>query len=482
MKKIYFRADAGVDTGYGHFIRTLALADMLKDDFDCVFVTQSPTEYQKSEVAKVCKLVEVPATDEKFGLFLDLLAGDEIVVLDNYFYDTDYQRKIRAKGCKLVCIDDMHDKHYVADVVINHALGVTSDKFSVEPYTQVCLGQSYGLLRRSFLEQQRKEFHPGTSVFVCFGGSDIHNLTQKCVDSVLLSGHISTVYVVVGNAYQHKDQLKQFCKKFPALHVFSELSAEEIAELFRKSDMAIVPASTLLWEALSQKVSCIYGYYVNNQMDICENIGDNEELRMRYVGDFREISVLGLSKIIKQQLSCLDHQECSRRSSTNRISENVRSLFFTDVTVRQARKSDLILYYNWVNDSEVRNSAFNTEPIKLETHKNWFEKKLSDPNSFLYVCYFNSEAIGQVRFDVENDMTVIDISLSKEFRGQGLSVAMLKATMRYFSINTGFSVFHAEVKKDNVASQKLFLKAGFYETTGYFSESVKQYSFSNNLD
>mgnify|MGYP006872109998 CR=1 FL=1 len=36
MQKIYFRADAGAEIGYGHFIRTLALADMLKDDFSCV--------------------------------------------------------------------------------------------------------------------------------------------------------------------------------------------------------------------------------------------------------------------------------------------------------------------------------------------------------------------------------------------------------------------------------------------------------------
>ena len=35
-RKIYFRADAGVDIGYGHFTRTLALADMLKDDFEWV--------------------------------------------------------------------------------------------------------------------------------------------------------------------------------------------------------------------------------------------------------------------------------------------------------------------------------------------------------------------------------------------------------------------------------------------------------------
>lgn len=98
-QRIYFRADAGREIGYGHFIRTLALADMLKDDFDCVFVTQSPTVYQKTEVAKVCELAEVPATEEKFSLFLDMLEGDEIVVLDNYFYDTVISGRLRLKDC-----------------------------------------------------------------------------------------------------------------------------------------------------------------------------------------------------------------------------------------------------------------------------------------------------------------------------------------------------------------------------------------------
>ncbi|MDR1895166.1 MAG: UDP-2,4-diacetamido-2,4,6-trideoxy-beta-L-altropyranose hydrolase, partial [Prevotellaceae bacterium] len=36
-RKIIFRADAGLNIGYGHFIRSLALADMLKNDFDILF-------------------------------------------------------------------------------------------------------------------------------------------------------------------------------------------------------------------------------------------------------------------------------------------------------------------------------------------------------------------------------------------------------------------------------------------------------------
>ena len=101
-RKIYFRADAGPEIGYGHYIRSLALADMLKRDFDCKMFTQSPTNYQIKEARTICPVIALPNDESKFYLFLDLLEGDEIVVLDNYFFTTDYQRAIKAKGCKLV--------------------------------------------------------------------------------------------------------------------------------------------------------------------------------------------------------------------------------------------------------------------------------------------------------------------------------------------------------------------------------------------
>ena len=47
MQKICFRADAGAEIGYGHFIRTLALADVLKEDSTACFDMQSKSEYQR---------------------------------------------------------------------------------------------------------------------------------------------------------------------------------------------------------------------------------------------------------------------------------------------------------------------------------------------------------------------------------------------------------------------------------------------------
>ena len=85
MQKIYFRADASATIGYGHFIRTLALADMLKDDFDCTFFTCHPTSYQVSEMEKVCPFIPLQMGKE-ISRMRFLLQGDERTYLLHLTY------------------------------------------------------------------------------------------------------------------------------------------------------------------------------------------------------------------------------------------------------------------------------------------------------------------------------------------------------------------------------------------------------------
>ena len=246
-RKIYFRADAGASIGYGHFIRTLALADMLKDYFDCTFFTQCPTTYQICEVHKICKLEKLPADNSHFELFLERLSGDEIVVLDNYFFTTNYQQHIKDKGCKLVCIDDMHDKHYIADIVINHGITDTS-KFDVEPYTQLCLGFNWALLRKPFLQPVNKSNKVSGHWLIAFGGSDSYNLTEKFVCLIHDKNIVKHISVVIGDAYQYTNNLNKYHK----ISVRKNLSANDMASLMEKCEYAILPSSGICLEALSR--------------------------------------------------------------------------------------------------------------------------------------------------------------------------------------------------------------------------------------
>lgn len=268
MKRtIIFRADAGKSIGYGHFIRSLALAGYLKDDFECLFSTFNPTEseptqYQLNEIAKVCTYLPIHATsqDEFDRLFLEQITGKEIVVLDNYFFQTDYQRAIRDKGSKLVCIDDMHDRHMVADLVLTAAPLRASD-FSLEPYSKFLGGIEHSLLRKPFLNLSKKltPQTPPRKIVLAMGGADPYGLTNKILALLEEIDPTLEIAVIAGDTVEVKAEGVDHVK------VYRRLSAEDIVKLFTWADLAILPSSTICVEAFACHLSVAAGWYVDNQ-------------------------------------------------------------------------------------------------------------------------------------------------------------------------------------------------------------------------
>lgn len=262
-RRIIFRADAGPNIGYGHFIRTLALADMLKCDFECMFYTQRPTDYQIREITNICEYVPLPTNGSKFPLFIEALTGDEIVVLDNYFYTTYYQTLIKKKGCRLVCIDDMHDKHYVSDVVINFGSN-NPLLFDIEPYTQLCLGLEWALLRRPFLQAIPFKNRIKGNIAISFGGVDSSNLTEMHVKRLSISDSIDKITAIVGDGFRFSEDLKLIEK----VNVEKNISASRIADLFCKVEFAILSASSICIEAIACGCPVYIGWYTENQREM----------------------------------------------------------------------------------------------------------------------------------------------------------------------------------------------------------------------
>lgn len=259
-RKILFRADASKSIGYGHFVRTLALADMLKDDFDCCLYTQSPTEYQKKEASKVCPLIELPSDDSKFNLFINLLKGHEIVFLDNYFFTPEYEKAIKERGCTLVVLAPSTPHHF-ADIVINFVDRELSH-YSKEPYTKVVAGLEWSILREPFRlvvpESKRKK----NKVVISFGGTDQYCLTEKVVEALEDTEYQLSVICTNRVAEERRRSLTN-----KGIKVFTDISAEMVADLFEQSEYAILSSSTVCLEAISRGAKVLAGHYVDNQVN-----------------------------------------------------------------------------------------------------------------------------------------------------------------------------------------------------------------------
>lgn len=263
MRKIFFRADANPEVGYGHFIRTLALADMLKNDFECKFFTSSPSAYQIHELERVCSY-EVLDEERKFEQFLQLLHGDEVVVLDNYFFTPEYQLSIKQKGCRVVYVGDFPNVKYVADVVLSPFLS-DRDELTCAPYTKVYRGIDWALLRKPFLHANQKLKIDGRWL-VSFGGTDYLNMTEKYLRLLQDSADVESVSVIIGDAYQFAENLRKYSKAT----VKKNLSAEEMAHEMTLAKFAILPCSGVCVEALACGCKIVSGYFVDNQKESSE--------------------------------------------------------------------------------------------------------------------------------------------------------------------------------------------------------------------
>ena len=445
-RKIYFRADAGPEIGYGHYIRSLALADMLKQDFDCTMFTQAPTDYQLREVEHVCPVVALSDTNAKFDEFLDKLHGDEIVVLDNYFFATDYQRAIKAKGCKLVCIDDMHDKHYVADMIINHGVDDKS-LFDTEPYTKLCLGYPYALLRKPFMEMRDDINRVKGLVVVCFGGSDSHNLTKRYVEQLIKSQWVEQVIAVVGDGYQYRETLSHL----PKVEVRSCLSADAMASLFRSAEAVVCSASTTAYEALACGAKVYAGWYVDNQQDFYKHLCASK-------------AIVPLGNLLDSEPS-FDTQAETVSVNLKASKYNLRKAFwqlawrevnYTELTEEESRQ-----VWRTRNLPEIRQWMFNPDPFSWEEHSRFVASLAQRPDK-LYMAFFDGEQLtaSYDLIDIHDTQAECGLYLHPDYEGKGLA-SMVEERMEEIAQEKGIKTLTSQVLNDNAAS------LAFYKRNGY---------------
>lgn len=133
------------------------------------------------------------------------------------------------------------------------------------------------------------------------------------------------------------------------------------------------------------------------------------------------------------------------------------------LSFRKASIWDLKLYFDWANDSEVREQSYNSNIIDFENHKKWFESKLND-YSCLMLIFQNEENqnIGQIRIQKENANTaLIGMSIASEHRKKGYAKEMLKIASDYFLDANKKMLINAFIKERNLRSKYAFEKAGF---------------------
>jgi UDP-2,4-diacetamido-2,4,6-trideoxy-beta-L-altropyranose hydrolase len=209
--------------------------------------------------------------------FLHTLNASDIAVIDGYGFDINYQKKVKETGAKLVCIDDLPEGEFAADLIINQSPGVQKSDYKALPETQFALGPDYALLRSPFF-RQNVEFSSSNhrkNLLICFGGSDVQNITENALKLALDFKEFDKITIITGSAYRHEESMSNTIKNCDICEYYHAVEEQKMAELMFSADVAIVPASGILFEALVTKNVVISGMYIENQKRNYEAFRDN---------------------------------------------------------------------------------------------------------------------------------------------------------------------------------------------------------------
>jgi len=480
FKKVAIRVDGNSNIGLGHIYRGLALANVLEKKFLVEFVirpdtTVSPIKnagYDYTFLPNEVSLMEEP------NWFKENYTTGSIIVLDGYSFTKEYQQKIKELNYKLVYIDDLVEGKQVADLVINHSPGVKESDYKIEEGTKLALGLNFALLRKSFIEVNRnklKKRNKIKNIYISFGGADANDFSFIAVNEVLKLDFIETINVVLGAAYMNKDIFRLNNSR---LNIYKNITEKEVFKLMEDTDLAIVPASTTSIELASLGIPMILGYFVDNQKRIYQGfISNNSVTGIENYNNFNFESLGGLIEAINTSGKLKTQQLKLLNFFNNSIKNNILELFkFNSITIRKACEVDMTFVFNLSNESIVRLNSYNTNKIELNEHKEWFSKQIKKKDVLFYIIEFQNNAIGQVRFNIKEDYSVIGISISNSYRGKGLASESLKlAVSKYFQKNS--LPIYAYIKKTNKSSVTLFEKNKFSFYKEEIIEGIDSYIY-----
>lgn len=142
----------------------------------------------------------------------------------------------------------------------------------------------------------------------------------------------------------------------------------------------------------------------------------------------------------------------------------------TTYILRNVFPMDCIQYFHWFNDDKTRKYSNQPDVIEWSEHKQWFTNSINNPNKkmFMFIQTNPYAAVGQIRFELTDNEWWLNYSIDSSFRGKGLSKLMITQGVEKLQSDNQIVVFKAQVKPENIASNKVLTSLGWQKETDIY--------------
>ena len=290
--KVVFRVDASLKMGTGHVMRCLTLANELKQqNHEIVFICRDLTHNLISLIKY--PVLALPKNDnfQSDDLYLNWLGATQeqdaeqtikaipkntdLLIVDSYALDEIWHKKLRPHTKKIMVIDDLADRQFDCDVLLNQNLGTQIEDYKdkVPNDCELLLSCNYALLRPEFSNLREKALikrqntREIKNILISMGGSDITNKTYEILQEI--SDNLNIV-VVLGGSSPHNKMIISYAKDKENIKVL--IDAVNMSGLMFDADLAIGAGGSTSWERCCLGLPTLLYVLAENQRKIAENL------------------------------------------------------------------------------------------------------------------------------------------------------------------------------------------------------------------
>lgn len=131
--------------------------------------------------------------------------------------------------------------------------------------------------------------------------------------------------------------------------------------------------------------------------------------------------------------------------------------------INKAKKDDIVGIYNLLHREFVKKYSPNSEKEEFEKHKKWYEFWLKSPYHIIYVMKnLSGEVVGQIRYEIDGEISIISIYLDRVNRGKGLGKTFVERSIEELKIEKkDVKLIVAYILEENDISKKMFCNFNF---------------------
>tara|TARA_B100001250_G_C19774058_1_gene778686 strand:- start:506 stop:1837 length:1332 start_codon:yes stop_codon:yes gene_type:complete len=433
-QKIIFFIDFNENSGLGHLKRCLKLNDVLKAK-DTTFVSD-----------KVFYSKKVKSIKSNINKFIKSNSKNyDIAVIDSYNINFNQQKKISIFSKKVIIIDDLCDRKFYCDYLINYNPLIDYKNYDgkISKRTTLLLGINYNFIVNSINTKNIKKVNNKYNILIYFGKKNrskfISNIIskfnnfEKKINKVLIFSNYNL-------------NLKNI--KYKIIKISDK---NNISKHLKNSQLCIISSGIIIYEALGLKKIIFSKPISKNQYPHYRYL-----IKNNYILSLKELKKINEKKLInfKQKInSKLKFKNSSLILKTilhpivdknnNKINlEFYNSKYLQDLYSMQSK--NYRLYYK------------NSSTFSFAKHKRYFKIVEKSENIKFLVMKINQKLIGYIKAEKVKNNSIISIAVIKKFQNLGIGSKVLK----FLKQNNFFDgIPTAYINRKNYNSYKAFENA-----------------------